>query len=723
MGRVFDELKRRNVFRVAVAYVVASWLVLQVADIVLQGIEAPAWVMKVFMLVLGLGFPFALLFSWAYELTPEGLKKEKDVDRSQSITPDTGRKLNLITIGMLITVAALVGLDRVFVHEAHGPAASSSVSAAPGDRSIAVLAFEDLSPEGDQAYFADGLSEELLNVLAKVGDLKVAGRTSSFAFKGSNTDLREIGELLNVAHILEGSVRKSGNRIRVTAQLIKADDGFHLFSETYDSELEDIFAVQDEIAQKISSALLTEIVGSATPAAAETNPEAYELYLMARQRIHSREIQNMREASTMLDRALEIDPDYAPAHAQKALVLFLMSDGIGSYGDLPIAEAQPLALSHVNLALSLDSDLAEAHAVKGLVVGDQDYDAGIELLEHARELNPTDSNTANWLHRLYTFSGRLDDARALLEEVVIRDPTYGPAFMNLVADYARTSQFDTANVLISRVRKIVGDNGDVQMAMGILDIVNGEPASGIHHLEHAYTLNPRGTVLRLFYGIGLFGIADFDSVIEVGLEEHRVLAYSVQDYAEGADSVLARLDLDSVFVPRALGEIGLGLNLAGRSEDYVAYVEARFGSAGSLLEQHPINTFWTTGYLGPLAWAYRQQGNEEQAAMLIEEMRKNLENDDDMHGLWLHNVSEAQYAALTGDAEAALAALRRAIDNGLHSIVNFEDPIFGNIADRAEYRAMRAELVALIDQQRAAVGMGPYRPLHSSEERRPNYVN
>ena len=128
--------------------------------------------------------------------------------------------------------------------------------------------------------------------------------------------------------------------------------------------------------------------------------------------------------------------------------------------------------------------------------------------------------------------------------------------------------------------------------------MNGEPASGIHHLEHAYTLNPRGTVLRLFYGIGLFGIADFDSVIEVGLEEHRVLAYSVQDYAEGADSVLARLDLDSVFVPRALGEIGLGLNLAGRSEDYVAYVEARFGSAGSLLEQHPINTFWTTGYLG-----------------------------------------------------------------------------------------------------------------------------
>ena len=274
MGRIVEELKRRNVFRVAVAYVVASWLVLQVADIVLQGIEAPAWVMKVFMLVLALGLPFVLLFSWAYELTPEGLKKEKDVDRTASITPETGRKLNLITIGMLVAVLAVVVVDRTLMHD-HDATPGDTVATSVAEKSIAVLAFEDLSPAGDQAYFADGLSEELLNVLAQVPELKVAGRTSSFAFKGTNTDLREIGELLNVAHILEGSVRKAGNRIRVTAQLIKADDGFHLFSETYDRDLEDIFAVQDEIAQKISAALLTEIVGTEASAKQETDPEAY----------------------------------------------------------------------------------------------------------------------------------------------------------------------------------------------------------------------------------------------------------------------------------------------------------------------------------------------------------------------------------------------------------------------------------------------------------------
>ena len=251
LGRHFDELKRRNVIRVAVTYLIAAWLVLQVADLVLENISAPDWIMQVFMLAFALGFPLALIFSWAYELTPEGLKREHEVDRDRSITHTTGRRLNQITIGLLIAVILFVSFERTF-----SPIATESApvaTAAVADKSLAVLAFEDLSAEGDHAYFAEGLSEELLNVLSQVTDLKVAGRTSSFAFKGQNKDLREIGEILKVAHILEGSVRTSGNRIRVTAQLINASDGFHLFSETYDRDLTDIFAVQDDIAAKISA--------------------------------------------------------------------------------------------------------------------------------------------------------------------------------------------------------------------------------------------------------------------------------------------------------------------------------------------------------------------------------------------------------------------------------------------------------------------------------------
>ena len=355
MGQFLDELKRRNVFRVAVAYIIAGWLVMQVADVVLDGIEAPSWVMKVFLLVIALGFPLALIISWAYELTPDGIKKEREVDRTRSITPETGRKLNLITIGLIVAMLAFTVVDRLWLdHPSREQAPVSADLSGVSPNSIAVLAFDDLSPEGDQAYFAEGLSEELLNVLASVPDLQVAGRTSSFSFRGQQKDLREIGELLNVAHILEGSVRKAGDRIRVTAQLIKASDGFHLFSETYDRDLVDVFAVQDEIASSISKALLTEIIGADVKEATTTDTEAYELYLMARQRIHSRDVFNLREANTMLDRALEIDPIYAPALAQKALVTHLMSDSLGAYGDIPIAQAMPVSRRYVEQALALD---------------------------------------------------------------------------------------------------------------------------------------------------------------------------------------------------------------------------------------------------------------------------------------------------------------------------------------------------------------------------------
>ena len=341
MSQVFDELKRRNVFRVAVAYLVATWLVLQVADLVLENIGAPGWVMQVLILLFALGFPLVLIFAWAYELTPEGLKREKDVDRSHSVTPQTGKKLNQITIGLLVVVLLVFVAERVLVP--HGEV--SPTAAAPGampDRSIAVLAFEDLSEDGDQEYFADGLSEELLNVLAQNRDLQVAGRTSSFAFKGQNKDLREIGELLNVAHILEGSVRKSGNRIRVTAQLINAQTGYHLFSESYDRDMVDLFAVQDELAEKIGDALQTELIGTETESVQEVTESeiaAYDLYLAAREKIHSRAPEEMHAAVDLLDRALAMDSDYAPALAQKALGIFLLSDNPGSYGDIPTNEA------------------------------------------------------------------------------------------------------------------------------------------------------------------------------------------------------------------------------------------------------------------------------------------------------------------------------------------------------------------------------------------------
>ena len=234
------ELKRRNVIKVAIAYVIVAWLLLQVADVMLPTFGSPAWVMRAFSFLLILCFPLALLFAWAFELTPDGVKREKDIDPTESIAHATGRKLDFVIIAVLVLAVGFLVVDRY-------SAPPASVSQQVVEKSIAVLPFVNMSDDAGNEYFSDGISEEILNSLAKVKDLKVAGRTSSFAFKGRNENLRTIGEALGVSHILEGSVRKAGAQVRITAQLVKADDGYHLWSQAYDRELTDIFAIQDEI--------------------------------------------------------------------------------------------------------------------------------------------------------------------------------------------------------------------------------------------------------------------------------------------------------------------------------------------------------------------------------------------------------------------------------------------------------------------------------------------
>ncbi|HKJ20490.1 MAG TPA: tetratricopeptide repeat protein, partial [Woeseiaceae bacterium] len=460
MGQLFDELKRRNVIRVAVAYVVSAWLVLQVADVAIDNIGAPEWVFSVFLLAGAVFFVPVLVFSWAYEITPEGVKKESEVDRSHSITHRTGRKLDLITIGMLVAVVAFVMAERTWFSQpvdvaADAPADSTSeiTATSASEKSIAVLAFDDLSPEGDQAFFVEGLSEEILNVLAQVPGLKVAGRTSSFAFKGKDSDLREIGEALNVAHILEGSVRKAGNRIRVTAQLIQASDGFHLFSKTYDRDLTDVFAVQDDLAALIGEALQTELTGEGDiPTVAQTSIEAYDLYLLARQRMYERMQKPLESASELLDRVIEIDPEYAPAYAQRGIASLLLADN--SYGDLPVPQAESQARLFLEQSLRLDPELAEGWAGMGLYHYGRpgELNEGIEALERALSINPNLVDAANWLNNAYAQSNRPADSRDILEEVLRKDPLYKPGFANLVWLYSILGQVDKAIALNEKTR-------------------------------------------------------------------------------------------------------------------------------------------------------------------------------------------------------------------------------------------------------------------------------
>jgi len=461
---LFQELKRRNVFKVAIAYVVVSWLAAQVLQLVIESFGAPDWVMKTVLVLMAVGLLFALFFAWAFELTPEGLKRESEVDRTQSITPQTGRKLNYTIFFVMLLAIAYFAYDNFMLRRTPAvvPEIASTQSVAEqadaeaqneSDKSVAVLPFVDMSPEKDQEYFTDGLTENLLNALAQLGDLKVAGRTSSFAFKNRNEDLRSIGEQLGVAHLLEGSVQKSGERIRITAQLISVGDGYHLWSETYDRTLEDIFAVQDEIAGEVARAMQVALLGEgklSDPSATSQNAgAAYNDYLKGLYESHQDSMKSNERAISYYRRALEQDPNLALAWAGLAMSLDYMT-GFGD-GDFTAGfeEARASALR----ALEINPNLPEGHlALAGIQQSlDWDWQAAEVSLNRALALRPGDTEIRRQLAQLKNMRGKREEAFSEYQLVAKQDPLDLRAQLTLASAYSRRGQYDEAMEILDDV--------------------------------------------------------------------------------------------------------------------------------------------------------------------------------------------------------------------------------------------------------------------------------
>ena len=444
---LFDELKRRNVFRVGIAYLIGAWLVIQVADIVLENIGAPAWVMKAILLISVLGFLVALFFSWAFEATPEGLKRESEVDRTQSITRVTGRKLDRSIIVMLVIALAY------FVWESRlSDRAPVSVST---DASVAVLAFKNMSPDPENAFFAEGISEEILNVLAAVDGLRVASRTSAFSFADSDTPIPEIASQLDVAHVLEGSVRKQGQRVRITAQLIEATSDTHLWSDAYDRDLDDIFAVQEEIAIAISDALMGALGMEQVSVAAPTDDiAAYELFLRGRQQFYARGYDPLVSAVEDLEAAVARDPEFAEAWSFLAASLAT----IPGYKLMDAAETEEYVRrseAAAERALALDPKHALAVAVQGVNASGVDRIKALELYERAVELAPDNAGILMWAGNERYWSGAyLDEALLFLERAYRLDPLSGINNGVLGITYLAAGQRDLAYQHIQRANEL-----------------------------------------------------------------------------------------------------------------------------------------------------------------------------------------------------------------------------------------------------------------------------
>lgn len=440
----FSELKRRNVFRVGAAYVVLGWVVIQVTDTVAPALGLPDWTLALVTWIGIVGFPFALLLAWAFELTPEGIKREHEVDRSQSITHVTGRKLDFAIIGLLVVALGFVVWDSYLSEPGEVVATeipAESAEPAPVEQtpaSIAVLPFVDMSADKDQEYFSDGISEELLNLLARVPGLKVAGRTSSFAFKGENTDLREIGAMLNVSTLLEGSVRKSGNTLRITAQLINVADGFHLWSDTYDRELTDVFAIQDEIAAAVVEQLKIKLLGTA-PKAQRVDPEAYALFLRANQ-LYSRYGHDFDQSIVLYQQALAIEPNFAAAWSAMADAYIDQT----FLGRIPTPEGIGQARDAANKALTIDPEHAPAHSTLGWIANryDNDLTAAARHYEQALALAPADTWILQSAASFAAVLGQVESSIALVEFLVTRDPKNPTLYGNLAWYYLMNGNLD-----------------------------------------------------------------------------------------------------------------------------------------------------------------------------------------------------------------------------------------------------------------------------------------
>jgi TolB-like protein len=401
--QVLEELQRRNVVRVAIGYIVSSWLLIQAADLVLENIGAPAWVMQTILLVLALGFPVVLFFSWAYEVTPEGIKRESEVDRSQSITHVTRRKLDKAITAVLIIALAYFAVDKYVLSErpdavlpqtvaesvVEEPAAPTAVDEVIG-KSIAVLPFVNMSDDKSSEYFSDGLADTVLHMLAQIRELRVAARTSSFKFRDQALDISEIGTQLNVASVLEGSVQRSGDTIRVTAQLIDVSNGYHLWSGNFDRELDDVFAIQDEIANEVVAALKISLLGESGNRIVSddtNNVDAYTEFLLGINDLSSPSTVTLPTAIEHLHEAIRHDPNYARAHSSLGRAYLELSD----YGLMNMTEAIVVARSAASRALDIAPHSSEALAVIGLAerLNGQELMAG-QLLEKAIENGPSD---------------------------------------------------------------------------------------------------------------------------------------------------------------------------------------------------------------------------------------------------------------------------------------------------------------------------------------------
>ena len=692
MGKFFDEIKRRDVVRAAAAYAVVAWIVVEVASTVLPPLGAPDWVMTMIIVLAGLGFPITLVVSWFYDWTPKGAMTAAAADAGGYVKPAAfGRQIDFVIIALMAVAIGWLIYGR-----------TEPDATAVAEKSIAVLPFANMSSDAEQQYFADGISEELLNALAKLSDLKVVGRISSFSFRGEDRDISEIGRQLRVASVLDGSVRRSGTKLRITARLVSVEDGYNIWSHSFDRELVEVFVIQEEIARAIVDALKIHLAGEvlARPMVnAAANVDAYNLYLLGRHNFEMRTEAALERARELFEGAIKADPRYAPAYDGLVDSLLLLSDG--AFGSIPFEEVTEMALPLIIKALEIDPGLAETHATLGFMRRmERDFLAAEAALKRAIELSPNMARAHNWLYITYDGAAKHRAAFRVLERALEIDPLSPIVNTNMAAELWSRNRPEEALIAAGRVIRMAPEIPLGYRRSGRVHWSRGELAEAVGWYRQADAVAPGETNTRRAIGNLLLSLGDYRGAEQL-LDKWRHNVYLAEGRVEEAvgavrQGLAARPDDPYTIVAAARTEAWAG-NFDRARQLLEPLAEGSERGKGHLFEHFNV-PFWDPAIAATdLALARAGTGDESGADELLAQAGAYFERlraeGLDHPGI---TYQEVRILALGGRAGEALAALRGAIDQGWRFWYTAGDPALQTLRDEDEFKDMIAEINSLV---------------------------
>jgi TolB-like protein/Tfp pilus assembly protein PilF len=677
LSSVVTELSRRKVLRTVGGYAVAVFAVLQLMDAAVEPLRLPDWLPTVVVITLILGFPLVFMLAWQFDITTSGIRKT----RSAGLLTQT-QSFMMFSIMLLATAGLGLGFYQYYSSAFETDAQQTAQNfveqrafSAP-ENSIAVLPFTDLSIEGDQANFSDGIAEELLNLLAQVDGLHVAARTSSFAFRDPQKDIREIGRLLNVSTILEGSIRKADNRIRLTAQLINVEDGYHIWSQTFDRELDDVFAIQDEVASSIAEALVDSFAGlTSKPAGQTRNLAAFEAFRTGRLHWWRRTPSEIQKAIELFAKALEHDPQYAPAYAAIADSMLLLS----SYGNITQMKAIERAQPMIEKALAIDPESAEAFAALGLArwqIGQTD--SAESALRQAISLNEDYIPARLWLGGLLGDLGRIPEQAVVLQDAMAKDPLNELLAVNYAANMFSQGDYESTRDLMGGLIQLKPDSSMLLRTMANFASGNGDLVESWDYARRSYELEPESPQVINAMAQAWLNLEEYDraeEVLKTGLElasengelkiQYFFLMLISERMEEAERVVKEQFDQDISTLPEQFQRFyhfQMGL---------ISMLKGDFPSARDSLSQaiNPDETEQFDGnqVLSMLMVSYlnKKLGDEEAAeerlASAERVVRRARINGIDHAYIY---YTESSIYALRGQSERALTALREAYNRG-----------------------------------------------------------